>query len=154
MTMSSYVAYLLVLQLVSVLGINVNNCTYDADCVCSLGNGTLYADCSNRELHRFPTFWPHVSRINISNNSLIQFPDRSLIPDDLTYLDFSFNKINKFRNNTFKQLWKLSDLRLNHNRLQFTDDIERDIFADLLNIKHLDISNNPLLTFRILPILI
>nr|XP_022300444.1 toll-like receptor 6 isoform X3 [Crassostrea virginica] len=154
MTMSSYVAYLLVLQLVSVLGINVNNCTYDADCVCSLVNGTLYADCSNRELHRFPTFWPNVSRINISNNSLIQFPDRSLIPDDLTYLDFSFNKINKFRNNTFKQLWKLSDLRLNHNRLQFNDDIERDIFADLINIKHLDISNNPLLTFRILPILI
>ncbi|XP_078309959.1 toll-like receptor 4 [Crassostrea virginica] len=136
-----------------VLDISVNGCTYDHKCNCTLAHGTWYADCSDRGLVRSPKFWPNVTRINLSMNKLSSLPERSLLPDILTHFDLSFNKIVTFRNNAFQQLWKLTALRLDGNALRVTNDLNSSIFEDLLNIKYLDLSNNPELTLRIMPIL-
>nr|XP_022302643.1 toll-like receptor 13 [Crassostrea virginica] len=136
-----------------VLDISVNGCTYDHKCNCSLVHRTWYADCSDRGLVRSPKFWPNVTRINLSMNKLSSLPERSLLPDILTHFDLSKNKIVTFRNNAFQQLWKLTDLRLDGNALRVTNDLHSSIFEDLLSIKYLDLSNNPELTLRIMPIL-
>nr|XP_022296915.1 toll-like receptor 13 isoform X2 [Crassostrea virginica] len=136
-----------------VLDISVNGCTYDHKCNCTLAHGTWYADCSDRGLVRSPKFWPNVTRINLSMNKLSSLPERSLLPDILTHFDLSFNKIATFRNNAFQQLWKLTALRLDGNALRVTNDLNSSIFEDLLNIKYLDLSDNPELTLRIMPIL-
>nr|XP_022297528.1 toll-like receptor 13 [Crassostrea virginica]XP_022297529.1 toll-like receptor 13 [Crassostrea virginica] len=136
-----------------VLDISVNGCTYDHKCNCSLAHGTWYADCSDRGLVRSPKFWPNVTRINLSRNKLKSLPERSLLPDILTHFDLSNNEIATFRNNAFQQLWKLTSLRLDGNALRVTNDLNSSIFEDLLNIKYLDLSNNPELTLRVMPIL-
>ena len=139
--------------LLKLLTMYVESCTFNHSCRCSSFQKTLYADCSNQGLHETPQFWPNVTRINLSRNKLSQFPTRQLLPNNLTFLDLSNNKIENFTNGMFCDLWKLSDLRLNGNKLRVSSDLNWTLFADLINIKHLDLSYNPELTFQILPIL-
>lgn len=122
-------------------------------CNCTVVQGTLFADCSNLGLNKSPVFWPNVTNINLSHNKLTYLPLESTLPSNLTFLDLSYNEIKHILNKTFKGLWKLSDLRLNGNKLGVPVNLDRNAFADLENIKHLDLSNNPELTFRIMPIL-
>lgn len=130
-----------------------NCCTDQHLCRCTVVQGTLYADCSHLGLRSSPLFWSNVTRINLSHNILTQIPRPQSLPSNLTYLDLSYNAIKCIENNTFKGLWKLSDLRLNGNKIGMPDNLDRNVFADLKNIKHLDLSDNPELTFRIMPIL-
>ncbi|XP_061175904.1 toll-like receptor 4 [Saccostrea echinata] len=76
-----------------------------------------------------------------------------MLPDDVTYLDLSYNSISTFKNNSFKRLSKLSVLKLNSNSFRMTENLDISLFADLINIKNIDLSDNNELTFQIMPIL-
>lgn len=144
----------IVLEVFSVLILpSSRSCTSQSSCRCHQSQEHLYADCSNLSLRQSPYFWSNVTRINLSNNLLRELPARSHLPDDLTYLDLSNNAIHRFTNDCFKGLWKLSDLRLNFNKLRVNEYLVDDAFADLINIKNLDLSHNPDLTFQVMPIL-
>ncbi|XP_062578839.1 toll-like receptor 4 [Saccostrea cucullata] len=131
---------------------NVYCCASQPRCRCYMNH--THADCSNLGLKSSPYFWSNVTHINLSNNMLTQLPERNMIPDDVTYLDLSNNSIKTFRNNSFEGLRKLSILKLNLNKFKIIENLNQSLFADLINIKNLDISDNNELTFRILPILI
>lgn len=128
-------------------------CDVTHACNCTVVQGTLTADCSNLGLNSTPVFWPNVTSINLSHNKFTELPQPQSLPSNLTYLDLSYNEIKQIKNKTFQGLWRLSDLRLNDNKLGVPVNLDKNIFGDLENIKHLDFSNNPELTFRIMPIL-
>lgn len=103
---------------------------------------TLLADCSNLGLRSSPYFWPNVTRINISLNKLTQFHQDTSPPRILTHLDLSYNAIKHILNNTIMGLLRIFD-RLNGNKITLTLYIlDRNIFVDLIKMKHLDLSEN------------
>ncbi|XP_061175906.1 toll-like receptor 4 [Saccostrea echinata] len=132
---------------------NVDCCSSELKCRCYNFSNDIHADCSDLGLKLSPYFWTNVTRINLSHNRLIQLPNRKKLPDNVTYLDLSHNSIRTFRNFSFKGLWQLSVLKLNSNRFRMTENLSLNVFADLINIKKIDLSENTELTFRILPIL-
>ncbi|XP_062597942.1 toll-like receptor 4 [Saccostrea cucullata] len=142
-----------VLSVLIQIGENVERCPFERRCRCFNFSYDIHADCSNLDLKRSPKFWTNVTQINLSYNNLTQLPEREKLPDNLTLLDLSHNSISAFRNLSFKGLYKLTVLKLNSNKFRLTNKLSMNVFADLINIKTLDLSENTELTFRILPIL-
>ncbi|XP_062592269.1 toll-like receptor 4 [Saccostrea cucullata] len=134
-------------------GVNGSTCASSSSCRCHYSEGDIYADCSKLGLSRSPLFWSNVTKINLSHNNLNRLPNRSKLPDDLDYLDLSNNVINEFTNEAFQGLQRLTDLKLQSNRFRITSNLSKNIFADLISIRNLDLSDNPELTFPVMPYL-
>lgn len=108
-------------------------CTDQRLCRCSVVQGTLYADCSHLGLRSSPLFWSNLTRIRLSLKILTQISPPQSPPSNLTYmyLDLSYNTIKSIENNTFKGIWKLSDLRLNGNKLVVPVNLDRNVLQTL-----------------------
>lgn len=68
-------------------------------------------------------------------------------------MDFFYNVIKCIENNIFKGLWKFFDLWLNDNKIGMFDNLDRNVFVDLKNIKYLDLFDNLEFIFWIMLIL-
>lgn len=68
-------------------------------------------------------------------------------------MDFFYNVIKCIENNIFKGLWKFFDLWLNGNKIGMFDNLDRNVFVDLKNIKYLDLFDNLEFIFWIMLIL-
>ncbi|XP_033758197.1 toll-like receptor 4 [Pecten maximus] len=119
------------------------NCTDEDVCRCYISSdNTLVADCSYLNIELVPRFHRNVTVIHLQGNKLRTFSGEG-IPETVTYLDLSGNRVNSFIGFPFKDMKQLEYLYLNNNALQYTKEVFHDnIFHGLTSLKHLNIKQN------------
>ncbi|XP_023950344.1 protein artichoke isoform X2 [Bicyclus anynana] len=82
----------------------------------------------------------NLTRLDMSNNFIVELDESSLqLPQQLDYLDLSFNDIYRISPSAFYRLTSLRTLKLSHNHLKI---IEHGVFRGLSMLLNLDLSFN------------
>ena len=96
--------------------------------------------CADLGLETSPQFGDKVTEIDLSNNKLNIFPNRSRLPYRLRYLDVSGNPIQGISSDSLRNLSQLEHLDLSRCESEFSETIlTGDTFKDLKNLRYLDI---------------
>lgn len=90
----------------------------------------------------------HLQRINASHNELSEIP-RQIFENnnEISVIDFSYNKLKRIESNTFDAAIKLTNLNLSHNDIRFIDE---SAFVNLSVLEYIDLSDNHIQSLEML----
>ncbi|XP_062579321.1 toll-like receptor 4 [Saccostrea cucullata] len=132
-------------MLISSVASTGQNCSSSKTCTCTPYAGKWFANCENLGLIIAPDFNIDIIGINLAKNKFTQVPQN--LPRTLSYLDLSYNNLNRLDAISLRRYTFLRNFSISHNNLR---EIPVGTFLENLRMEYLDISNNIILTLEVI----